>query len=86
MIFTVYLTNVNIDKRIFLLYLIGINRTFVQKFICVFFFKEVNVTKVTMVNEENDYSLREYSIITSLTKFLLIFKNPNATACYLIFP
>ena len=40
----------------------------------------------TMMNEKNDYSLQECSIITWQTKVLLIFTNSNATAYYLIFP
>ena len=35
---------------------------------------------------KTDYSLQECSMITWSTKFLLIFKNSIATACYLIFP
>ena len=51
-----------------------------------YYFIVFYIANFTMMNEKNDYSLQECSIITLQTKVLLIFTNSNATACYLIFP
>ena len=51
-----------------------------------YYFIVFYIAYFTMMNEKNDYSLQECSIITWQTKVLLIFTNSNATAYYLIFP
>ena len=94
MIWTVYFTviprynyrhDVKLDARNFLLYSRGINRRYVRKSTWVLFLESSVCYKFHNDKWKNHYSLQRCSIIALLGKLLLIFKNSNAIASYLIF-
>ena len=83
-----YTRHVKLIARIlflFLWYFCGISRTVIWKFPLILFLLNFACFKFHDCKGKIKY-LQEYSIITSQTRFLFIFRNSSVTDCYTRYP